>query len=74
MYVFKLYRGDVHICTNQQSIRDVYLVFMSLGPESINCHNHPNTFFKSPVPDTEKKKKKNNYLECFHGSYSYIDT
>lgn len=27
----------------EQSIRDVYLVFMSLGPESINCHNHPNT-------------------------------
>lgn len=25
MYVFKLYRGDVLVCTNQQSIRDVYL-------------------------------------------------
>lgn len=65
MYVFKLYRGDVHICTNQQSIRDVYLVFMSLGPESINCHNHPNTFFKSPVPDTEKKKKRIIILSVF---------
>lgn len=46
-------------------IRDVYLVFMSLGPESINCHNHPNTFFKSPVPDTEKKKKRIIILSVF---------
>lgn len=38
---------------------------MSLGPESINCHNHPNTFFKSPVPDTEKKKKRIIILSVF---------
>lgn len=44
---------------------DVYLVFMSLGPESINCHNHPNTFFKSQVPDTEKKKKRIIILSVF---------
>lgn len=43
----------------------LYLVFMSLGPESINCHNHPNTFFKSPVPDTEKKKKRIIILSVF---------
>lgn len=65
MYVFKLYRGDVYICINQQFIRDVYLVFMFFGFEFINCYNYLNIFFKLLVFDIEKKKKRIIILSVF---------